>query len=45
MIGREVFQYGYIADSATLGNVTRAQDGSLATVHEVGEIVSQKPMR
>lgn len=41
MIGREVFQYGYIADSTTFGNVTRALEGSLPTEHQVGAIVSQ----
>ena len=41
LIGREVFQYGYIADATTLGGVVRAQDGTQATAQPVGATVSQ----
>lgn len=41
LIGREVFKYNRIANGTTLADVTRAQDGTPATAHEVGTIVSQ----
>lgn len=41
LIGREIFQYGHITDSTTLGDISRAQDNTTATTHVVGEVVSQ----
>ncbi len=41
LIGREVFQYDYIASGTTLGGVSRAQDGTEARGHVVGTVVSQ----
>ncbi|MDP3704836.1 MAG: type II secretion system protein [Legionellaceae bacterium] len=41
MIGRETFQYGRITSATSLGNISRAQDGSLAIAHPVGSEVSQ----
>lgn len=41
MIGRETFQYGRITSATSLGNISRAQDGSLAVTHPIGSLVSQ----
>ena len=41
MIGRETFQYGRISSATSLGNIRRAQDGSLAIAHPIGSEVSQ----
>ena len=41
MIGRETFQYGRIGSATSLDDVTRAQDGTLAMAHAIGNQVSQ----
>ncbi|MDX2345589.1 MAG: hypothetical protein QNK11_01750 [Legionella sp.] len=41
LIGREMFQYDRIASSTTLGGVSRAQDGTEASTHVAGSVVSQ----
>ena len=41
LIGREVFQYERIANATTLAGVSRAQDGTEASAHIVGNVVSQ----
>jgi len=41
LVGREVFQYERIADATTLAGVSRAQDGTEAAAHIVGNVVSQ----
>ncbi|ETO92158.1 hypothetical protein [Legionella oakridgensis] len=41
LIGREVFEYDRIANSTTLAGIARAQDGSIASTHASGTLVSQ----
>ncbi|MDX2345590.1 MAG: hypothetical protein QNK11_01755 [Legionella sp.] len=41
LIGREMFQYDRIANATTLAGVSRAQDGTEASIHVTGVLVSQ----
>lgn len=41
LIGKEVFQYSRIDNATTLGGVARAKDGTYATDHVSGVLVSQ----
>lgn len=41
LIGREVFEYKYIANGSTLGGVSRAENDTFAHTHSSGTLVSQ----